>query len=231
MIKAMIVDDEPAVATIISHFIEKENIPIEIVACAYDGAEALEMMTIYNPRLVFVDIQMPFINGLEVMQRDPDYLYIVITAFESFSYAQQALRLGAKDIILKPIEYKQLAQAISRAIGWQFTNNELVNEILEYINDYYYQKIELSYLASVHYSSSSHIARLFKKHMNISVISYIHKVRVGNAVNYFENSDYSIKEVADLVGYESLNNFYKYFKIYTKLTPAQYIKKKQIKNV
>ena len=83
MIKALIADDEKAVATIIEHFINTENMPIEIIGRAENGAEAVRLIKKENPQLVFLDIQMPVMNGFEVMQAQPNVKYIIITAFES----------------------------------------------------------------------------------------------------------------------------------------------------
>jgi len=222
MINAIIVDDEPAVATIISHFIEKEQLPIKIMGIAEDGIQALDLIKNNDVQLVFLDIHMPFMDGFKVMERAPDKNYIIITAYDSFKYAQQALRLGAKDIILKPIDYKQLLQSITRVIGWRFTDNATLNGILEYINKNYKEKIDLTLLSNMFYTSPSHISRLFNKYMGINTISYIHEVRIKKAIELLKEDDFSIKEVAEIVGYESLNNFYKYFKINTGLTPALY---------
>ncbi|MDH6603964.1 two-component system response regulator YesN [Bacilli bacterium PM5-9] len=224
MIKAIVVDDENAVVSIIDHFIKKDSIPIEIVASADNGKDGIKLINEIKPQLVFIDIQMPLVNGFELMKQQPNYTYIVITAFESFEYAQEALRAGAKDIILKPIEYEQLITAISRAIGWKFTNNKIVNEILEYINDNYNRNISLSTLATFSHSSISHISRLFKDKMDISILSYINKIRIEKAMLLLESSDFSIKEVAYEVGYDSLNNFYKHFKKINNMTPAMYQK-------
>ena len=167
MIQAIIVDDEPAVASIIQHFIDRNSLPIEVVKVAVNGKQALEYIKKYNPQLVFLDICMPLMNGFEVIEAAPNVHYIIITANESFDYAQQALRLGAKDILLKPIVYKEFMQAITRAVGWKFTGNTIINSILEYINESYAEKIELNQLADMVYATPSHIARLFKKNMNM----------------------------------------------------------------
>ena len=130
MIKAIIVDDEPAVSEILTFFIKKNELPIDIVGTAEDGREAMALIEKEKPRLVFLDIQMPIMNGFEVMEEsDSETDFIIITAFESFSYAQQALRLGAKDILLKPIQYEQFMEALNRAIGWQFTGSATVNGV------------------------------------------------------------------------------------------------------
>ncbi|WP_195268180.1 response regulator [Eubacterium sp. 1001713B170207_170306_E7] len=228
MIRAVIVDDEPAVSEILTFFIEKNELPIEIVGVADDGREALTLIDQEKPRLVFLDIQMPIMNGFEVMQQtQSETSFIIITAFESFSYAQKALRLGAKDILLKPIQYEQFTEALTRAIGWQFTGNATVNGVLEYIHSHYADKIDLPTLANTFYSTPSQIARLFKKYMDSTVMTYVHKVRIEKAVALLESGDASVKEAALLTGYESLNNFYKYFKQHTGMTPAVFCEKKQ----
>ena len=104
MIKTVIIDDEPAVVSIIKYFVKKEKLPLDIVATAQRGDEGIELINKLNPQLVFLDIKMPVVDGFEVMKSVKDTKFIVITAFESFEYAQKSLRLGAKDIILKPIE-------------------------------------------------------------------------------------------------------------------------------
>ncbi|TWH45791.1 response regulator [Sporomusa sp. KB1] len=223
MIRAIIADDEQAVASIICHFIEKECLPIKIVGTAADGRQAVKLIKEEHPELIFLDIQMPIMNGFEVMKAETEPHFIIITAYESFQYAQQALRLGACDIILKPIEYKQFLQAINRAIGWKFTSNTTVNGILEYIHLNYAQKISLEQLAQMFYTTPSHIARLFKGYMDLSIVTYIHQVRIKEAKKLLMEQCCSVKDTAERTGYDSLNNFYKYFKMYTGMTPATFI--------
>lgn len=64
MIRAVICDDEKAALNIIRHFIENENLPIEIVGTAEDGNQALELISREKPNLVFMDIQMPLWTDL-----------------------------------------------------------------------------------------------------------------------------------------------------------------------
>lgn len=225
MVRAMIVDDEPAVAKMIQYFIENKNLPLEVVGIAYNGQQAIDMIDTTIPKIVFLDIQMPIKNGFEVMKERPNQQYIIITAYESFRYAQQALRLGAKDIILKPIEYKQLETAVRNLLGWNVTNNDTVNDVLEYVHSHYSEKIELNKLAEQFFIAPSHLARLFKKHTKMSLITYMHKIRIQKACALLDEN-VSVKETSEKTGYESLNNFYKYFKIYTGMTPAVYCKKK-----
>ena len=60
--------------------------------------------SVWEPGLVFMDNHMPYMNGFEVIQKLQGSKVIIITAYDSFEYAQRALRLGASDILSKPIE-------------------------------------------------------------------------------------------------------------------------------
>ncbi len=221
MLKAVIVDDEPRTENIIRYFIEHGDIPLEIAATASNGRLGVAEIRKHKPDIVFLDIQMPVMNGFEVMAEAPDFKYIVVTAYDEFSYAQKALRLGAADILLKPIELAQLVQSVERATGWRLTGNDTVNSIMEYVRQHYAEKISLTQIADEFYLTQSHVARLFKKHTGESVLEYINRIRIEQARHLLEQG-VSVKEAADQVGYESLNNFYKYFKRYTGKTPAEY---------
>lgn len=222
MINAITVDDEPAVAAIIEHFVEKEKLPIRLIGNAENGLEALKILEEKDVQLVFLDIHMPFMDGFKVIESKPDNNYIIITAYDSFKYAQRALRLGARDILLKPIDPKQLLQAINRVIGWKITDNATLNDILKFINENYYKNITLTMLSNEFFVSGSHISRLFNKYMDTNTISYIHSVRIKNAIELMRDDKLSIKEISEKVGYDNLNNFYKYFKKNTGMTPAMY---------
>lgn len=227
MIRAVICDDEKAAQNIIRHFVEAQILPVETVGTAENGREAWKIIQKEKPDLVFMDIHMPYMNGFEIIQKLTDTKVIIITAYDSFEYAQKALRLGAMDILSKPIEFEQLKQAIVRAVGWKFTGNEIANTVLEYIHAHYYEKMELETLANYTFCSPSHIARVFKKHTGMTVISYVHKVRIEKSIEKMTEEGLSVKEAAEEVGYQSLNNFYKYFKQYTGMAPAAYLKKKE----
>lgn len=227
MIRAVICDDEKAALNIIRHFIEAEKFPIQIIGTAENGRDAWKLIQREKPDLVFMDIHMPYMNGFEIIQKIEDSRVIIITAYDSFEYAQKALRLGACDIISKPIEFEQLKQAIIRAVGWEFTASDVVNTILAYIYENYSEKMELETLANLTFCSQSHIARTFKKHTGITILSYVHKVRIEKSVRLLEQEKYSVKEAAEAVGYQNLNHFYKYFNQYMGVPPAHYIRQRR----
>ena len=122
---------------------------------------------------------------------------------------------------------EQLKQAVIRAVGWNFTGNEVVDTILAYLHEHYAEKIELDTLAQLTYCTESHIARVFKKHTGTTIISYVHKIRIEKSIQMMEDRNMSVKEAALAVGYQNLNHFYKYFTQYSGMTPAAYIKQRR----
>ena len=224
MIRTVIIDDERTTEDIIRFFATQGNLPLDIVGSASNGADGVLLIKKTNPDLVFLDIQMPLMNGFEVMRALPDYHYVIVTAFDSFEYAQQALRQGAADILLKPIDRTQLEQSIKRAVNWSFSGNETVDRIAHYLREHYREPISLPDLSQAFFLTESHMARLFKKYTGESVLTYLNHVRVVKARELLDAGT-GIQNAADAVGYSSLNNFYKYFKRFLGTTPAAYVHK------
>ena len=226
--KAIIIEDEKAAVRNLTSLLGEVCPQIEIVTELDSIADTIEWFTDHSmPDLVFMDIHMPYMNGFEIIQKMKDTKVIIITAYDSFEYAQKALRLGASDILSKPIDMEQLKQAVIRAIGWSFTGNEVVDTILAYLYGHYAEKIELETLAQLTYCTESHIARVFKKHTGTTIISYVHKIRIEKSIQMMEEQNLSVKEAALAAGYQNLNHFYKYFTQYTGMTPAAYIKQRR----
>ncbi|SNS00007.1 two component transcriptional regulator, AraC family [Anaerovirgula multivorans] len=204
--------------------INKYSFPIEVIGKATAGDEAVKLIFHLKPDIVFLDIEMPGYNGMEVMEKiNRDYIrvikFIVITAYNYFEYAQAALRLGAKDILLKPIEPMQFKKTIERVLHYNYTDNQFFNEILTYINNNYYKTIQLNETAKRFHTSPNYIARMFKKYFGVSFIFYLNRMKIEKAKELLTDTELSIKEVADRVGYNNLNYFYKNFKMIMGVTP------------
>lgn len=230
MIRALIVDDEPATGNIIEYFIKSEMLPIDVVGKASSGAEALSMIQSQDPKLIFLDIKMPFMDGFEVMKKTKelardDISFIIITGYDLFEYAQSALRLGASDILLKPIDLAQLKKSILNVLGYDYTSNSLVNSVLAHIHGHFAEDITLNNVASDLFVSPQYLAKIFKKHTGTSFNKYLNKTRIERAKHLLMNSKDSVKEISEKVGYMNVNNFYAQFKSYTGMTPKAYAEK------
>jgi len=116
--KIMIVDDSKMIIKLIQGFLEKYN--IEIVGTASDGKEAIELFKKTNPDIVTLDITMPEIDGLtvleEILKIDSSAKVVVISALSDNATALKALRIGAKDFIPKPFKEENFKTVLDRLI-------------------------------------------------------------------------------------------------------------------
>lgn len=116
MIAAIIVDDEQLARDELA-FLLKDYPEVELVATAGNGLEAIDLIERLEPDLVFLDVQMPGLDGLGVIrklrEKDVELPYFVLaTAFDT--YAVEAFRMEAFDYVLKPVDTERLAETIAR---------------------------------------------------------------------------------------------------------------------
>lgn len=115
MLRAIIIDDELASLSAVSAQV-KAHCPSVAVEALCDNVEAgLKAIYTFDPDLVFLDIEMPGMTGLEMLEQIPDFKFgvIFITAFNK--YALSAIKLSALDYLLKPIEPQELTAAVEKA--------------------------------------------------------------------------------------------------------------------
>jgi len=111
----MVVDDEEIVRESLFHWFKKYG---HVVDTASSGFEALDKLEKYPFQLLFVDIKMPEMNGIELLEKVkteyPDTIVIIITAYGSIESAVKAMRIGASDYLLKPFKPDQLSLVMER---------------------------------------------------------------------------------------------------------------------
>jgi len=114
--KIMIVDDEELIRNHLANLTEWGDIGCQITGVAANGVEALERIPVDKPDLMITDIRMPLMNGIQLAEqikmRFPHIRFLFLTAYSDFQYAQHAVKLGAADFILKPIQNAELLHAV-----------------------------------------------------------------------------------------------------------------------
>ena len=140
MIKLLIVDDKPLVQIGIKSMLNWAEYGIEICGAAMNGAVALEMIEEYSPEIVITDIRMPGCDGLTMSSRLQGRRFqgtiILLTGYADFRYAQQAVRYGITEYILKPIvpdEFLPLLQRYLRETEREKQRNERKNPRVSYL--------------------------------------------------------------------------------------------------
>ncbi|WP_025684875.1 response regulator [Paenibacillus maysiensis] len=117
-IRVLIADDEPIILRGLKKLLPWDRFGIEFVGEAHDGNELLEKYNIFRPDLIISDICMPGCSGIDFLKKisvqKTGVKVVFISAYQEFSYAQDAVKYGALDYLLKPVDKNQLEQVIQR---------------------------------------------------------------------------------------------------------------------
>ena len=241
MWKALIIDDEKPVRIAISKLGKWSHFQIEPPLMASNGKEALTVMREIRPDLVFVDMSMPIMDGITFLKTAsaefPGSRFIIISGYDDFSYAQQAIRYGVMDYLLKPIIETDLNTAIQRAVeslcpGFtpadarkEETNldSDTVTTIIhDYIDKHYSSNIKISQFADKYFFSKEYLTRQFKARYHCGIYEYVLQVRMERARELLLNPEIKIQEIAQRVGYADNNYFSKAFRTYYGISPTAF---------
>ncbi len=121
MFRILVVDDEPVVTESLAYIIKNEVDPAILVEQARNGREAIEKAWNMVPDIIITDIKMPGINGLgvirEMKQHFRDTRFIILTAYEQFTFAKEAVTLGVDEYLLKPVNHTRMAETIKSCLS------------------------------------------------------------------------------------------------------------------
>ncbi|MBS4206976.1 response regulator [Bacillus sp. FJAT-50079] len=248
----LIVDDEQNTRRGIKRTLEgwaEEDVQI---LSAANGKEALSILEQEKVHLLITDIRMPEMSGLELLRmlknKGMQAVVIIISSYSEFAYAQEAIRLGVVNYLVKPISKQKLIEAVQEAfikgadleravVFEKVIDNQLVKidqaleemrdpikEALTYINEHIKQQLNLSDVANYVHLNTSYFSVLFKEQMNMTFSEYITRRRLQNAKSLLINTNLSIEEISLRVGYQTSKYFNKLFKEYEGTTPSKYRK-------
>ncbi len=115
MIKAIIIDDEPYCCEALSTLLE-DSPDIEVIAVCYNATDALVAIRQHSPDLVFLDVEMPKMNGFEMLEQLGFVNFHLIFTTSYDQYALKAIRFSALDYLLKPIDSGELQNAVKKVV-------------------------------------------------------------------------------------------------------------------
>jgi len=122
MLRMLIVEDERWEREGLVDFLDWEALGIDRVDVACDGLEGLNAARLLSPDIIVTDIQMPRMNGIEmanlIRQEQPDTQIIILTGYGEFEFARGALRIGAAEYLLKPIEEDAMLEVMQKVVSW-----------------------------------------------------------------------------------------------------------------
>lgn len=166
MKKVMVVEDEELILQGIKSIVHWDELGLSLVHMAHNGIEALEMWEREPVDIIITDIDMPEMSGLELLKRirekEEFVRFIILTGFDEFEYAREAIRLEVENYILKPINEEELEQQLREAVA---RLEELEKKKIRYIDE----KTEWLQFLSGKFSEEGY--EYYKEHLKLNTES------------------------------------------------------------
>lgn len=245
MLNVLVSDDEESIQKGLKRLINSFSLNLKVKDTVDNGKDALSYILKYKPEIVIMDINMPLLNGLEVIEKTKEKnhntIFIIISGYDSFSYAQKAVELGVSMYLLKPIKIDKLKQALIKALNEHkiiiktdkdnssskdldsSESDPIINSIRFIHSNYMDKDLSLSLLSKKFFISTSKLSRGIKKETGYTFSEYLNKYRIDLSKELLlKNKNMMIVEIADLVGYSSQHYFSRIFKEEVGISPVSY---------
>lgn len=134
MIKAIIVDDEPNCCKTLSILLNRYCPEVEVTGTYYNGIEALQAISTKSPDVVFLDVEMPKMNGFEMLEKLSSVNFHLIFTTSYDQYALKAFRFSAIDYLLKPVDREELQKAIKKVTERSMPIADQLQILLQKVN-------------------------------------------------------------------------------------------------
>lgn len=249
MYNVLLVEDDTALRFIYSKMKTWSDCGFKITKEAPNGKKALEILEYKSFDLIFTDIRMPFVDGIELLrkikEKGDETPVVFASSYDEFEYARQGLVLGAFDYLLKPVEQKKLEEVLLRVkeriketegknkivsvvadvideLGILSDANKFINQVAIYCSEHYNEIFTVEDIASAHGYSKDYFSKLFKQHFGITFHDFHSRVKIAYAVELLKTGNYKSYEISDMLGYATVDYFTKVFKDITGTTPSKF---------
>ncbi|KRE71421.1 response regulator transcription factor [Paenibacillus sp. Soil750] len=247
--KMLIVDDEQRIRLGLQAMVEAMDLPIEIIGLCANGIQAMDKMSGWEAadcKILLTDIKMPMMDGMKLIERTradyPDAHIILLSGFNEFEYARQAIRFGVEEYLSKPVNKKDLFQVLKR-VGERFAvedssekemvdqqlvepkvhKKQIIADVIRMLESDLNQAFELNELSAKVGLNPSYLCKLFKRETKKTITDYVTDLRIVKAKHILEDyPDVKMYEVGSLVGYSDPVYFTKLFKKSVGMTPKEY---------
>lgn len=239
MLRVYALDDDAMILRQITNDVPWLEFGAEIIGSNVNPRAALEEIEALAPDVVFCDLKMPGIDGLELMRRAKEAgagaEWVMLSAFGSFEDSRTFFLQGGLDYILKPLNIEEIQLVMQkltckRAGGqppappgpsrYAPVGVEPFDEMIAYIQENYTEKFTLEKMSHQFHLSAGYICNLFAKHYATTFISFVTDVRMHRAAALVREGVMPLKEVALACGYASYFYFCKQFKAYYGCAPS-----------
>lgn len=255
MLKLVIAEDEEIIRRGLVCTFDWEKLGVVVVGDAEDGVEALELIHEKKADVILTDIRMPRLSGIDLAKRlqgEHRTVHVVfLTSYADFDYAQQAVRLGAADYLLKPVEEEALVPVFARlqtcaaaaggdrmALPGQLDawtayrdcakRNPYVRVALGTIEARYASRPSIETIAADEGVSSSYLSRKIKEVTGKTFGELLTAYRLQKSIELLSEGRLRVYEIAERAGFGDYKNFAQVFKRIMHTTPKAFMEGKDL---
>lgn len=242
LLDLMIVDDEAFMRENLRDLFPWNELGYRVAAVCSNGQEAMEFLRKNPVHVLLTDIQMPGINGIDLLRRirreQLPVQVIFLSAYSDFEYARQGIQYGALDYLTKPVRYQELVDLFTRIYtsmhekrnepaGGSYTEEELMlSSISAYIRGHASSASLDACAADTGYESAA-ISAFLRQSCGMNFVEFVNREKMIWAAELLHNIRLSVGDIADMVGYTNAKNFSRAFHNYYHMTPMQYRKQEK----
>lgn len=239
----LIADDEDRILKNMYQIIKDAFVDRAEIQLAANGLECIRIMREWTVDLLITDIRMPGLDGIELIQKvretNSDVEILVISAYEDFNYAKRLIPYGVMDYLVKPISVDQLLGKVKNAMTKasaeirktheeintseeRYRAKALIKKAKEYIKQQVYHPLSLSDVAEYLHISKSYLSVMFKNEIGENISSYINSEKIKEAKKLLLETEMSVSEISEKLGYSTSKYFIEKFSKSTGISPAKY---------
>ena len=236
--KVIVADDEKLIANNIARRIEESSPAFRVIARAGSGTEALGLSRELLPDVVFSDIKMPEMDGIELISRlrkeHPSILCVIVSGYSDFEYMKAAIQNSAVDYLLKPVNPEELQRLLQRLETTLLAREQqvvprresdaaaLAESVRVYLQENYDKPVDFSALADSLAVSAPYLSKLFHEQTGSSPSKYLTEIRMRQAKKLLMDTNLTVREIAVRVGYPDPFHFSRSFKNVSGVSPVQF---------
>ncbi len=216
----------------------------EVVAEAADGQKAFELIKILQPDVVFTDIRMPYMDGIDLIRavrsQGLDTKFVIVSAYEEFDLARQAICLGVVDYLVKPLtmeDIRKVWERLEASVVGAFVCPEdaggslkskypdahpLILKALDMLQSSYATKISQRELAEKLGISAEYFSFLFSRDIGANFARFLKEYRIEKAKELLDEGSVPTDQIPYSVGFSDPKYFYKCFKEVTGMKMTEY---------
>ncbi|NGM82061.1 response regulator [Paenibacillus sp. 7124] len=253
MFKVLLVEDEEMIRKGLRYTFDWLAAGCIVIGEAENGEAGLEQIRALKPDIVIVDVNMPLMNGISMIEQSVQEAvcsYIILSGYDEFGLARQAIRLGVTEYLVKPLEQEQLLGALERAkqqvelkkkydaliqaaseseeeiyaslMKLPVGSSHYVSKMIEYVREHYADKISINDLVDRLGISAAYLNRKFKSETTYTFNDFLNRYRIQRAMDKLKSGEGKIYTIASDVGFRDYKYFIAIFKKYANCTPGQY---------